>query len=222
MNYQQADCIQVKPGTVCPDAPNLDISGWQGRVVDLQWVEAEEPVIGLAWDSISLQALPDWYIKESEREGFDWARMYLSLDEIEPAEPRDTERDVKRAKSHIERRFGWFSIGPEGERIQAVVNSAKGRGEWPVMKAWTKHLRRQLQFPFAARVDEYQEHGSLQAGDRLTVTGIVDVDDLYGVIVSCRQKREHFSFPLADLAAWDKNSPNAQLVDDYRVWFANR
>jgi len=54
------------------------------------------------------------------------------------------------------------------------------------------------------------------------VLRIEDVDDLYGVIVSCRRGRQRFDFPLADLAAVDQNSPNAEPIQDYRVWFANR
>jgi hypothetical protein len=222
MAYQIGDPIRVKPGTPCPDA-DLDIGGWQGRVVDLTYAQdEEEPTIGLAWDSVALRALPEWYIKHSESEGLDWSQMYLGLDEIEPARARDKPRDVERAREEIAARFGWLGIGPEGERIQAVVNSARSTRDWDVMKAWRKYLSQNLRFPFAAVIDEYQERGPLQAGQRLTVQEIIDVDDLYGVIVSCRRGCERFDFPLADLAAVDKGSPNAQVVEDYRTWFANR
>jgi hypothetical protein len=35
--YRAGDAVRVKPGTACPDAPDLDIGGWQGRVTDLTW-----------------------------------------------------------------------------------------------------------------------------------------------------------------------------------------
>jgi hypothetical protein len=223
-SYRKGDAVRVKPGTPCPDAPNLDIGGWQGRVTDVSHVnEPSDPTIGFAWDSISLRALPPWFIEESEREGLGWDEMYLGLDDVEPAEPRDTQKDVEAVREDIAARFGWLGIGPEGEDIQAVVNSAADpTDEWEVMKAWEKHLRRSLQFPFEAKVDEFQERGPLQAGDRLTVLEIEIVDDLYGVIVSCRQGRRHYDFPLADLAAVDEGSPNADPIQEYRVWFANR
>jgi len=44
----------------------------------------------------------------------------------------------------------------------------------------------------------------------------------YGIIVSCRKGRERYDFLLADLAAVDEDSPNAQPIQDHRVWFANR
>ena len=131
---------------------------------------------------------------------------------------------------HSRRRFrrcrestGWLGIEPEGEHIQEVVNAAEdSTDEWSVMLAWEEHLRRNLEFPFEAEINEFQEYGPLQAGDRLTALGIEDVDDLYGVIVSCRRGRRRYDCPLADLAAVDENSPNAQPVQDYGVWFANR
>ena len=216
--------MRVKPGTACPGAPDLDLSGWQGRVTDLTWAnDVSEPTIGFAWDSISLRAMPAWFVEEAERDGRDWTTMYLGLDEVEPAEPRDTEQDVAQVQEEIAARFGWLGIGPEGERIQAVVNSAEdSTDEWAVLLAWEEHLTQNLQFPLEAEVDEFQERGPLQAGDRLTALAIEDVDDLYGIIVSCSKDRERFHFPLADLAAVDETSPNAQSIQDYRVWFANR
>ncbi len=223
MKYQIGDSVRVKPGTPCPDFPEFDISGWQGRVTDLTYIDhPTEPGIGIAWDSLTLQAMPEWYIADSERNNLSWAKMYLSPDEVEPAKPRDSERDVRRVTSQLEARFGWLGIGPEGEAIQAVVNSAKSTREWDIMLAWEKYLRRNLQFPFEAEVDEFQERGPLRAGDRLTVLGIEDTDDTYGVIVACRKGRRHFDFPLADLAAVDEHSPNASPIQEYRVWFANR
>ena len=201
-----------------------DISGWQGRIADLTWAKDDsKPTIGLAWDSISLRAMPAWYIEDSVLNSLDWGKMYLSLDEIEPTAPRDSEEDVEQARREIKASFGWLDIGPEGENIQAVVNSAEDNtDEWEVMLAWEEHLRRSLRFPFEAMVDEYQERGPLQTGDRLTALEIEGVDDLYDVLVLCRRGRRRYDFPLADLAAVDEDSPNAQPIHEYRVWFANR
>jgi hypothetical protein len=90
------------------------------------------------------------------------------------------------------------------------------------LDAWENHLAKHLSFPFEAEVSEYQERGPLQAGNRVTVQRISDVDDLCGVIVCLRHGRTQYHFPLCDLEVVDKQSPNHQLVDDYAVWFANR
>ena len=61
-----------------------------------------------------------------------------------------------------------------------------------------------------------------QKRDRVTVRGISEVDDLYGIIVRLRYGRRQYAFPLCDLEATDERSPNHQIVQDYAVWFANR
>lgn len=91
-----------------------------------------------------------------------------------------------------------------------------------VLDAWEDYLAKHLSFPFEAEVSEYQERGPLQAGDRVTVQGISDVDDLYGIIARLRHDRERYTFPLCDLEVADEDSPNHQTVQDYAVWFANR
>jgi len=107
--YREGDSVRVRLGTSCPDAPDLDISGWQGRITDLTHADDDsEPVIGFAWDSISLRAMPAWYIEDSERKGLGWSSMYLRPDEIEPAIPRDTEQDVEQVRREIGARFGWL------------------------------------------------------------------------------------------------------------------
>jgi hypothetical protein len=47
-------------------------------------------------------------------------------------------------------------------------------------------------------------------------------DDMYGLIVGLRHKRQHYDFPLGDLAVLDTRSENHRIVQAYRVWFANR
>jgi hypothetical protein len=88
------------------------------------------PTIGLAWDSVTLRAIPTWVMEKCARDNLNPTEMYLSPDDLEPATPRDSRRDVELAQAEIEERFGWLSIGPEGERIQAVVNSADSTNEW--------------------------------------------------------------------------------------------
>jgi hypothetical protein len=91
-----------------------------------------------------------------------------------------------------------------------------------LLKAWHKHLSANWQLPYAAVVDEYQDRGPLKAGDHVKVLSISAVDDSYGLIVHLRVGRRQYDFPLCDLKVSDQASPNYQLVDDYRTWYANR
>jgi hypothetical protein len=62
----------------------------------------------------------------------------------------------------------------------------------------------------------------LQMGDRVRVKGISGVDDLYGIIFCLTKHRRRYDCLLCELKVIDEDSPNYQLVHDYRVWFANR
>ena len=103
------------------------------------------------------------------------------------------------------------------------MNSAKSRRARDILAAWRAELERTLRFPFEAIVDEFQDRGPFRADDRVTVLRFHQVaDEVYGILVICRKGQRLYEFPLSDLAAHDKKSPNADAIQDYRVWHANR
>ena len=222
MGYKIDESVIVKDGTMAPDNPELNLSGWQGRIIEINQDDNGDTIVGIAWDSITLRSIPDDYLEECEREGFGWSEYYLGIDDVIPAQPRDSEAEVEDVIEEIEGRIGWLHLGDEGKRIQAVINSVKSEDEWEHIKAWSNHLQQKLEFPFEAIVDEFQERGVLQTGDKLKVTGIEMEDDHYGIIVQCRKGRKRYDFPLCDLAAVNEHSSNSQIIQDYRAWFANR
>jgi hypothetical protein len=93
--------------------------------------------------------------------------------------------------------------------------------EHEVTERWGEYLEHNLFFPFEAIVDEWQERGPLRSEDKVNVKKISLVDDFYGIIVELRLGRKKYDCPLCELAVKDKQSSNAQLIQDYRVWFAN-
>lgn len=221
MNFRIGDPVRVKAGV---RDPNFDIGGWQGRVTDVSHAnEPQEPTIGLAWDSLTLKVMPQQSIERYEREGLSWAECYLDLNDLEPARPRDTQKDVDRVLAEIQARVVWLGIGPEGDDIQAIVNSAKSHREKDILAAWWAELGRTLRFPFEAEVDEFQERGPFRDGDRVTVVRLAEVmDGVSGILAVCRKGQKLYEFPLGDLAARDTKSPNADPIQVYRTWFANR
>jgi hypothetical protein len=90
------------------------------------------------------------------------------------------------------------------------------------LQAWEAHFRKVLSFPFEAEVAEPQDRGRFTTGDRVVVQEITAVDEMYGILVKIQYKREVLTFPLCDLEAKDKKSPNYENVNLYVVWFANR
>jgi len=212
------DTVAVKPGIQDVDF-DIDIGGWQGRVVE---VKPQEDVLVIHWDSVTLRQMPDEMIETCIERGLSWTLYHIGEDEVAPASPRDTQADVDRAVEELEKKHAWAWIGPEGENIRRVLADVDPDDTVAAFKAWRSHIEEHLSFPFEARVDEYQDRGPLQVGDRVTVTGITSLDYSYGVIVSLRQGRQRYDFPLCDLEALNEDSDNYQMIRDYRVWFANR
>ena len=212
MPFKIGDSVKVKAGVMCPDDDSVCLADWQGRIFEI-----DDGIVGIRWDSITLKQLPHEYIKQSEEEGMDWAEMYLSADEVEPASPRDSEEAADQVKEEMESTSSWLGDGEEGERILKVIADADDEVE-----AWNDHLVKVLTFPFDAEVSEPQDRGPLKCGDHVQVKGFAEADDLYGVLVNVTRGRERFVFPLCDLTVLDKKSPNYRPVKDYCVWFANR
>lgn len=211
MPFKIDDSVKVKKNVMCPDYESLCLGGWQGRIFEI------EDVVGIRWDSITLNQLPLEYIRHSEQEGLDWSEMYLSADEIEPASPRDSEEEVDEILEEMESKYYWLGEGEEGERILQVIGDAED-----ATRAWHCHLSQMLRFPFEAEVSESQDEGPLEEGDKVQVQGISETDDLYGVLVDVTCGGKHYVFPLCDLTVRDRISPNYMPVKDYCVWFANR
>lgn len=211
MPFKIGDSVKVKKNISCPDYESLCIGGWQGRIFEI------EEVVGIRWDSVTLKQLPLEYIRHSEKEGLGWSEMYLNMDEIEPASPRDSEEDADEILEEMENKYFWLGEGKEGERILQVIADAEDETE-----AWHIHLAKVLQFPFDAEVSEFQEKSPLEEGDKVQVQGMGEADDLYGILVDVSYGRKQYVFPLCDLTVQDKKSPNYRLVKDYCVWFANR
>jgi len=207
------DSVKVKEGIMCPDDDSVCIGGWQGRVFE---IEEGDNVVGICWDSITLKQLSLEYIKRSEEEGLGWTEMYLSVNEIEPTSPRDSETTADDVAEEMESKFQWLGMDKEGERIFKLIADADDEVE-----AWNSHLAKLLVFPFEAKVSEPQDHGPLDDGDKVQVHGITEADEHYGILVDVSRGRQHFVFPLCDLTVLDRKSANYTPVQDYCVWFAN-
>ena len=105
-------------------------------------------------------------------------------------------------------------------RVNEFVKNCGGKNDSRIEDAWCKYLEENLQFPFEAEIID--EPGPLEVGDIIKVTGIDNINDLYGIVVNARKGRKKYPFPLCLLESVEKASRNHQLVDDYNLWFSNR
>ena len=216
------DSVVVRDGIKHPEMEPLSIAGWQGRVLDIFVGEDNKVSVDIELDSITLRSLSEDYVRESEEDGFDWTRMYLWIDEVEPTQPRDTEKDVQLTTDEFSHFHTWNFLGEEGVRISRVLKGIDPNDTYACMKVWSRHLKKVLVFPFDVEIVESDDRGPLKVGDKIRVHRINMVDDLYGVIVDVKLGRLKYAHPLCDLEALDKKSPNYQNVRDYVVWYANR
>lgn len=223
--FNIGDSVKVKPGILDPDTEAFSIEGWQGRIIGISpGQEDGMTLIDIKWDSMTLQNMPKQSIETCEEEGLDWTQMGLYSEDLELTTARDTEDDVERVREELEtahyHSYRW--LGEDGKRIQQILAGVNHDNEREVIARWGAYLEQHLSFPFDAVLDEWQERGPLRSGDKVKVKKISLVDDLYGIIVELRCGRKKYDFPLCDLAATDKKLPNTRLIQDYRVWFANR
>ncbi len=213
------DSVRFKPGTKDEDF-DVDIGGWQGRVVRF---EREQDTVMVAFDSITLLAMPGEYIETSEEEGLDWSEYGADPDELEVVRPRDTPADVEAAIAELSARYAYSHLGEEGREMNAILAGVDPADVMAVMGRWGDYLGQTLTFPFEAEVvDTLFERGPIQYGDRLRVLGINMIDDGYGVLVDVKRGRKSYVHPLCDLEATNKRSPNHTPLQLYSLWYGNR
>jgi hypothetical protein len=215
------NCIVVKPGVKDPDY-GIDIGGWQGRITEIESYQPGQVTIMFQWDSLSLRRMPASAIRRSEEKGLDWTTMGLFPEEVEIAEPRDTQADVDALIEELSAEHAWDYLGKQGQRIHKVLQDIDADDDLEAFKAWQEYLEAHLKLPFDAAVSESQERDLFRFGDHVNVVGFEGVQDLYGVLVIIKAGRNSNVFPLCDLKAVNKKSTNYTLTDDYAVWFANR
>jgi hypothetical protein len=215
LNFKVGDSVVVRPNVKDPDS-GVDIGGWQGRIS-----EVERDLVCIRWDSATLKNTPSSAISKCEEDGLDWTQMYLEAREVQLTTPRDTEKDVAEVIERLRGEHAWEGLGEEGRRIRAVLSGVDPDDDWGAFEAWAAHLRKELRFPFDARVSEFQERGPLREGDRVTALEITGLDGLYCVLVEIKHEGRTYQFPLCDLEAIDRKSPNYRRLKDYAIWFAN-
>lgn len=68
-------------------------------------------------------------------------------------------------------------------KLSTNIDGIDHGNEMAEMERWGAYLEEHLSFPFDAEVDEWQDRGPLQSGDRVSVKKISSIEDLYGVVL---------------------------------------
>lgn len=218
MKFAIGDSVCVRDGFIDEETDH-PMGRWQGRIKEFY---PEEQTALVAFDSVTLKAMPASYVERCEEEGCSWAEYGFSTDDLIKATVRDNASDVKRVFKEIASRHRYNYLGEEGRAIQSILADVDPDDEMEAFETWEAYLSQHVKLPVDAEVSEYQERGPLRGGDRIRIHSFEMVDDLYGIIVKVKRGRETFHFPLCDLEAIDQNSTEHDLIQLYAVWFANR
>ncbi len=213
--------IVVKDGVKDADF-DVDMGGWQGRIIEIQKHDDGDTILLVEWDSITLDSFSDDFFENSEEEGMAWQEYYIPTTEIKITTPRDTKAETQKAIRKYSAKFAWVHLGHQGKEIQAVLEGINPGDESACFNAWYDHFDKNLSFPFDAEISEFQERGPHRAGEKVQVLALEDIEYPYGVLVKIKKDGRKYAFPLCDLEASDTNSKLHDLVENYAIWFANR
>jgi len=223
LNIKIGDSVIVRQGIKEPDLEEFEIGGWQGRVLEIDTDSDKDNVlITIEWDSLTLLQMPSDYIEQSEIDGFDWTSMVLYDSDLETSVSRDKKENVKKAKEKLSDKYYWVSLGQEGLRISKILHGVDPHSEMKCFQKWAEHLDKELTFPIQAIVSESEDNWLIKSGDKVIIKALPHIVDTYGVIASISLNGKKYAFPLCDLEVIDKTRTDFQLIDDYRIWFANR
>lgn len=232
-NFKVGDWVKVKKGILDPVDPEYCIENWQGKIVREFITEANELMVLVKWDSLTLKKMPNDIIKKCIKEGLDFSEYYLGISEVICAEPRgneeETDKMIREVVSlqtdslFIKRDANSRYYDEQVQRIVKILDGVDIENEEKVTEKWAKYLEDNLEFPFKAEViDLYRNIKGLDVGDVVNVTKIEGMHDSYGVVVKVRKWLWNYDLPLSDLEVCIKNTKNYNNADDYNFWFENK
>lgn len=69
--------------------------------------------------------------------------------------------------------------------------------------------------------EQYTENGAFRLDHTFNMISIDDLDDVYGLILKCREDRHIGYVPLLDLGLKDKKYRNKQFIDEFLEWYSD-
>jgi hypothetical protein len=127
--FKVGDSVRVKSGVNDPDF-QVAIGGWQGRILTLA---PEENLADVTWDSLTLAQMPKELLDLCFREGYAIEGITLTLDELEPAKPRDKEKDIHNILVEI---YGRYGLEYQSDMESLVLSMANMAGLFDDDEDW--------------------------------------------------------------------------------------
>ena len=242
MKIKKGDSVRVKPGITDPDFDN-DISGWQGRVTHID-IDTEDEItfIEIAWDSATLNQMPEELIEASIEEELDHSLMWLNESQVDLTDPRDHQQDVEKSIDAINKQFGYISSDEQSKNIEQILESKDLSVNEENHDRFFDYLDEHIKFPciltgaedfpweepYLFGIFDQMEYERLKKKrpsytDQYKLVRLDGIDDLRGILVKVKRAgdKKVFILPLWDLKTADRKDKNHQLIDDYSFWMSN-
>ncbi len=103
--FNVGDSVIAKAGTSDPYHTEYDISGYQGRIIQIEDEGDGPSLIRIEWDSITLKNMTAIFIENREKNDLLWSEMDLYGNALLPARPRDRKKHVRAAIEKISKKY---------------------------------------------------------------------------------------------------------------------
>lgn len=211
--------VKVKEGVFDSDFPEINISGWCGRIIE---INAPEGLITVKWDSQTLLNMPTEVIMKFW--DYEFTIMTLDKADFEPCEARDTLQEAEDAQEYITDWANFLSIFEDTAPIYAeMFADADLNDTMEMCGIWYNKIEEAFEKPVKATLIE-SGYGNLREGSALTIIGFDDdIDDKYGILAICKTKHGSATIPLCDCEPVAETFNEAEtLIYDYGMWFVNK
>ena len=194
----------------------IKMKGWEGRVEEVFYNNPEQVVYLVSFDSVTIRQMPGKLIATAVEQGEDFQDVEVLEHQLEACQPRDEEKGTIGVYREAFHQYAWaFLNNPaQAKRLQNILLRDPTLSD---EENWSEHFVRHLKFPFDAKT-----RGAMDSsrGIAVQVSNIQLYDEDHGHIVTIKGKgeRDKRGYPLFDLRAADRKSPQAQLLDDYFEW----
>ncbi len=239
------DSVKVKQGISDPDFPNIDISGFQGRVVSIFEGDEGEKLVEIHWDSITLLKQMSFdNILTSDTEGYDFTIMNLEATAIEKTTPRDTPKDVEKAIEHLYEQLPDDDETEEdedaNERILAIIGGDDLDVTEKALAKYFAYLKKNVKvgtkltgvdafeweekyLDNKSKAKEYEQKkkNNPSFADTFELVAFLydnkDFDEVYAKVKRISDKKV-FELALWELQTEDDETDEGGIIDDYGYW----
>ncbi len=112
--FKKGDFVLVKPGTILETGEV--VNNWGGKIIDI----FDDGNCAMSFDALTLDSLTDDYIVGCINDGYDTDSYHFSLDDLQLAERRDTDKQLMRAIQKLEQREATMGDDSESRYAQLI------------------------------------------------------------------------------------------------------